>query len=75
MNTGTTRRDSGERQRRRAERSQRAIETVTAHAREHGLRVEEPTVLNDLFSLMVHLRPSPVVARVATFMATPTQAT
>ena len=39
-----------------------------AYARENGLRVEEPTVLNDLFSLMVHLKPAPVVARVATCM-------
>ena len=37
-------------------------------AREHGLRVEEPVVLNDLFSLMVHLKLAPVVARVATRM-------
>jgi hypothetical protein len=37
-------------------------------AREHGLRVEEPAILNDLFSLMVHLKPAPVVARVATYM-------
>jgi phosphotransferase family enzyme len=37
-------------------------------ARDHGLLVEEPVVLADLFSLMVHLRPAPVVARVATCM-------
>jgi Ser/Thr protein kinase RdoA (MazF antagonist) len=30
--------------------------------------VDEPSVLADLFSLMVHLRPAPVVARVATSM-------
>ncbi len=39
-------------------------------ARENGLRVEEPVVLNDLFSMMIHLRPAPVVARVATYMPT-----
>jgi hypothetical protein len=33
-----------------------------ALARENGLRVAEPTVLADLFSLMVHLMPAPVVA-------------
>jgi hypothetical protein len=33
-----------------------------------GHRSQEPTVLADLFSLMVYLRPAPVVARVATCM-------
>jgi hypothetical protein len=37
-------------------------------ARSEGLRVDEPAVLADLLSLMVHLRPAPVVARVATTM-------
>jgi len=64
----TTRRGSGERQRLREERSRRAVAAAVALARENGLRVEEPTLLNDLFSLMVHLRPAPVVARVATCM-------
>jgi hypothetical protein len=59
---------SGHEQRRREERSQRAVAAALALARENGLRVEEPTVLNDQFSLMVHLRPAPVVARVATYM-------
>jgi hypothetical protein len=63
-----TRRGSEERRRVREERRRRAVEAVVAHARENGLRVEEPTVLNDLFSLMVHLKPAPVVARVATCM-------
>jgi hypothetical protein len=62
----TTLRGSGAR--RREERSQRAVEAAVTLAREHGLRVEEPVVLNDLFSLMVHLKPAPVVARVATRM-------
>lgn len=39
-----------------------------ALAADHGLRVGEPVVLADLFSLMVHLRPAPVVARVSTCM-------
>ena len=39
-----------------------------AVAREKGIRVDEPFVLADLFSLMVHLRPAPLVARVATCM-------
>ena len=52
----------------REERSQRAVAAALALARENGLRVGEPFVLADLFSLMVHLRPAPVVARVATYM-------
>jgi hypothetical protein len=64
----TTRRGHKQRRRLREERSQRAVAAAVALARENGLRVEEPTVLNDLFSLMVHLRPAPVVARVATCM-------
>jgi hypothetical protein len=63
-----TRRGFEEQQRVREERQRRAVEAVVAHARENGLRVEEPTVLNDLFSLMVHLKSEPVVARVATCM-------
>ena len=35
---------------------------TVALARENGLRAEEPAVLADLFSLMMHLRPAPVVA-------------
>jgi hypothetical protein len=63
-----TRRGFEEQQWVREERQRRAVEAVVSHARENGLRVEEPTVLNDLFSLMVHLKPAPVVARVATCM-------
>src|SRR3712207_7320404 len=50
------------------ERSRRAVEAAVSLARENRLRVEEPVVLNDLISLVVHLRPAPVVARVATCM-------
>ncbi|MGH2584336.1 MAG: aminoglycoside phosphotransferase family protein, partial [Dehalococcoidia bacterium] len=57
---------SGERQQLRNERSQPAVAAAVAVARAHGLPVEEPAVLADLFSVMVHLRPAPVVARVAT---------
>lgn len=59
---------TSERQRRRTARSRRAVSAAVRVARRHGLRVDEPTVLADLFSLMVHLRPAPVVARVATCM-------
>jgi hypothetical protein len=64
----TTRRRPEHKRRLREERSRRAVAAVVALARENGLRIEEPAVLNDLFSLMVHLRPAPVVARVATCM-------
>jgi len=55
----TTDRESPEQQR-RAEYSQRAVAAAVAVARAHGLRVEEPVVLADLFSVMVHLRPAPL---------------
>jgi hypothetical protein len=64
----TTRRGSRQKRRTREERSRQAVSIAVALARENGLHVEEPTILNDLFSLMVHLRPAPVVARVATIM-------
>jgi aminoglycoside phosphotransferase (APT) family kinase protein len=38
-------------------------------ARAHGLAVRSPVVLRDLSNLLVHLRPAPVVARVATSTA------
>jgi hypothetical protein len=60
---------SSERRRIREERSRRVVAAVVAVAREHGLRVEEPTVLADLFSVMIHLRPAPVVARVPTWIS------
>ena len=59
---------SGERRRLREERSRRAVAAAVGLAHEKGIRVDEPFVLADLFSLMVHLRPAPVVARVATCM-------
>jgi hypothetical protein len=53
----------------RDDRSRRAVAAAVALARTHGLLVEEPTVLADLFSVMVHLQPAPVVARVPTWIA------
>jgi Ser/Thr protein kinase RdoA (MazF antagonist) len=58
-----------ERQRLRDERSRAAVAAALDVARAHGLRVGEPAVLNDLFSVMVHLGPAPVVARVPTWTA------
>jgi hypothetical protein len=56
-----TRRGPEQKRRLREERSRRAVDAAVSLTREHGLRVEEPVVLNDLFSLMVHLRAAPVV--------------
>jgi len=43
-----------------------AAAAALAVAREHGLRSTDPVVLRDLSNLILHLRPAPVVARVAT---------
>ncbi|PQD97968.1 phosphotransferase [Mycobacterium sp. EPG1] len=47
-----------------AERTRRATDAAVAAGRELGLRIEQPTVLHDVFSVVVHLRPQPVVARI-----------
>jgi hypothetical protein len=46
-----------------------ALDAAVAVAREHGLRVDEPRVLKDSHNLVVHLAPSPVVARVGQAMS------
>jgi hypothetical protein len=46
-----------------------ALDAAIAVAREHGLRVDEPRVLKDSHNLVVHLAPSPVVARVGQAMS------
>jgi hypothetical protein len=38
---------------------------AVAVARSHGLRVDDPVILRDQLNVLVHLRPAPVVARVA----------
>ena len=56
----------------RTERERMARDAVAAAvgvARAHGIRVDEPAVLHDLFSVRVHLRPAPLVARVPTWVA------
>jgi aminoglycoside phosphotransferase (APT) family kinase protein len=45
-----------------------AVEAAVGVARHHGLRVDDPVVLHDLFSVRVHLRPAPVVARIPTWI-------
>jgi|tagenome__1003787_1003787.scaffolds.fasta_scaffold20979104_2 hypothetical protein len=46
--------------------TQRATAAAVTCARRLGLRVEEPVLLHDSSNVLVHLRPAPVVARVAT---------
>lgn len=45
-------------------RTDRAVDAATAAGRELGLEITEPRVLHDAFSVVVHLAPAPVVARV-----------
>jgi hypothetical protein len=45
-------------------RSARAVSAASEVARSLGLTVTEPKVLHDVFSVVVHLAPAPVVARV-----------
>jgi hypothetical protein len=47
-----------------ADRTRRATKAAVDAGRELGLRVERATVLHDVFSVVVHLEPEPVVARI-----------
>lgn len=47
-----------------AARARRAVDAAAAAGRDLGLDVHEPRVLYDVFSVVVHLSPAPVVARV-----------
>jgi hypothetical protein len=49
--------------------TEREVATAVSLGREHGLPVDEPVVVGDRTNLLVHLRPSPVVARVARLFA------
>lgn len=51
-----------------AARTARAVAAAAAAGRDLGLRVDEPRVLYDFFSVIVHLAPAPVVARVPTVL-------
>ena len=50
-------------------RTQGAVEVAVAVAREQGLRVDDPVVLAEGYSVRVHVAPSPVVVRVPTLAA------
>lgn len=49
--------------------TRRGVRVAVTVARALGLRVTDPVVLRDVSNLLVHLRPAPVVARVATSTA------
>jgi len=49
-------------------RTARAVAAATAAGQAMGLRVGEPRVLYDVFSVIVHLAPAPVVVRVPTVL-------
>jgi hypothetical protein len=51
-----------------AARTGRAVAAATAAAQDLGLHVTEPRVVYDVFSVIVHLAPAPVVARVPTVL-------
>ncbi|MET0238086.1 MAG: aminoglycoside phosphotransferase family protein [Kibdelosporangium sp.] len=51
-----------------AARTERAVAAATAAGRELGLTVTDPQVLYNVFSVIVHLKPSPVVVRVPTVL-------
>jgi phosphotransferase family enzyme len=48
------------------DRAARAVAAAVAVARAHGVTVDDPVLLNHGSNAVVHLRPAPVVARVAT---------
>ncbi|MHC9295487.1 aminoglycoside phosphotransferase family protein [Mycobacterium sp. LTG2003] len=51
-----------------AARTARAVAAATAAGTALGLEVDDPRILYDAFSVIVHLAPSPVVARVPTVL-------
>jgi hypothetical protein len=58
----------------RAARTGRAVAAAHALAGEHGIHVEALVVLHDLFSVVVHLAPAPVVMRIPTVLPPSRQA-
>ncbi len=51
-----------------ADRTERAVRAAQSAARRLGLAVDAPRVLHDVFSVVVHLAPAPVVVRVPTVL-------
>ena len=54
----------------RSSLTRRVVATAVAVASQLGLRIDEPVILHDTNNTLVHLRPAPVVARVATMTGT-----
>ncbi|MFD7510124.1 aminoglycoside phosphotransferase family protein [Streptomyces sp. NPDC059853] len=54
-----------------ADRTSAAVGAAVAAGRALGLTVTDPAVLHDVFSVVVHLAPSPVVARIPTVLPRP----
>ncbi|GHC35279.1 aminoglycoside phosphotransferase family protein [Streptomyces cinnamoneus] len=52
-------------------RAERAVRTATAAGRRLGLRADGPRVLHDVFNVLVHLAPDPVVVRVPSLTLVP----
>ncbi len=52
----------------RAARTERAVAAARVVAEEHGVVADAPVVLHDLFSVVVHLAPAPVVMRIPTVL-------
>lgn len=50
------------------ERTSRAVRAATRAGRDLGLTASDPRVLHDVFSVIVHLAPAPVVVRVPTVL-------
>ena len=53
------------------ERTAAAVDAAVAAGRGLGLKITDPAVLHDVFSVVVHLAPSPVVARIPTVLPHP----
>ena len=51
-----------------AARTERAVAAAAAAGRDLGITVADPRVLYDVFSVVVHLAPAPVVVRVPTVL-------
>ncbi|WP_157253436.1 phosphotransferase [Nonomuraea typhae] len=44
--------------------SAQAVAAAVAVARDHGIAVTDPVILNDSYNLRIHMHPAPIVARV-----------
>ncbi|MEU7044535.1 aminoglycoside phosphotransferase family protein [Streptomyces varsoviensis] len=65
-NGGSTAGTSGTGEAALSSRAQLAVRLATTAGRRLGLRADEPRVLHDVFNVLVHLAPDPVVVRVPT---------